>query len=89
MKTSLYPIQPLPAPLPWSHGLYFCIATQNSLPLSRLPPAFMDQPHQSLQQDQSPELMPLLLCDTSPSTRIPQTLTSPSGGAWGPSFLQD
>lgn len=37
LKTSLYPIQPLLAPFLCYHRLYFCIATQNSLPLSKLP----------------------------------------------------
>lgn len=90
MKTSLYPTQPLLAPLPCSHGLYFCIATQKSLPLSKLP--HLSRPHQSLQQDSRPELMSLLICDIFHSTRILQKLTIPSGeegGGWGPSFLQD
>lgn len=82
---------PSPTTASWPHGLYSCIATQNSLPLPRMSPHFTDQPHQSVQQDLSPELISLLIYARS---QFPQhedasnTQPAPLRGS-GPSFLWD
>lgn len=79
-----HPACPCPSSLlPWPLFLH-CHPEQS--PLVQLAPPFMDQPHQSLQQELRPELMSLVLWDIFSSTRILQKLTGPSVGDLGTLF---